>query len=434
MKPQNIFLLIVLFCSVLFFAGTLYWTSLPLSIEFGVEPVVRVVQRIPPPQPPEKLVWTEEDRVVQKQLEEMLKKREPPMRMVFDRSKTMTGRVVKEHPGHVVFSEQLGNHGEVSMAISRDRIVRLEERNVQIPEITLRDVRFHREFSKKKFYQRPPYTIITDETFLAVNRIVEEQKALHGRFVKWMNPLITASSRRDDMQFLIFSEKGEYEAYRSKFRDLPEWFIGFYNVQQGRLVVSHQRDAEWVKEGQKEIAGIAKEHQKKLQTDRDRYFLEQWKKKEKAKLRGRASSVTENLLRHEGAHQLAYMLGVQSPLRRDRAWMEEGLATFFETESLGGINESRSMDLSLAVEGGQIIPLRKLFALTQFENNLHYAQAWSLTCMLMQPEHRSGFFSYLDWLRNHPKPFDDPVEELCIHLSMTPNELEQRWQAYIREN
>jgi len=434
MRKRTSALLAFALLSLLLLAWAIYLVSLPGPLVHRMPVIVHVIRRLVLTPPPEKLVWTDEDRVVQKHLEQMLTEREPPMRMVFDRVKVMDVRVLEERPDAVVFSEQLGDNGEVSMAISRDRIVRLEKRYVQIPEITLRDVRFYWEFPDKQFYKRPPYTIITDEPFLAVNRIVEEQQKLYGQFFEWMRPLITEENCRDDMQLLIFSNFGEYELYRIRTSDVQSGANGFYNIHRGRLVVSHQRDADWVKAGREKIDGIAEKEQEKEQTDRGRHLLARWKKRARDRLNAQASVATENILRHEGAHQLTYTLGVQNRLQDGRGWVSEGLATFFETGTPGGVNPGREGELRAALEGGSLIPLRELLEAECCETTLQYAQAWSLTCMLMQPRYQSGFFTYLDRIRKYPELPADLVKELCGFLPLTPGELEIFWKMFIFEN
>jgi hypothetical protein len=54
--------------------------------------------------------------------------------------------------------------------------------------------------------------------------------------------------------------------------------------------------------------------------------------------------------------------------------------------------------------------------------------------MLMQPEYRSRFFSYLEWIRNNPTmPVGDPFQELCQFIPLPPAGLESRWMAYINQ-
>ena len=198
-------------------------------------------------------------------------------------------------------------------------------------------------------------------------------------------------------------------------------------------MVLHQRDADWVAEGRRKIAEIAEQQRGQIKTERDRQRFAQWKQENEGRLRARAVESTRRAIRHEGIHQLAFTLGVQSPFQSGRGWVSEGLASFFETGKPGGANDSRLDELKSALAGGQLVPLRRLLAMARCESALDYAEAWSLTCLLMQPEYRAGFFNYLDELRRHPSPFSgDPAEELCRFLSFGPEELETRWQAFIR--
>jgi hypothetical protein len=379
------------------------------------------------------LVWTDEDRAVQAELNKALTAAGPVQRLTYDRAKTMDGRVVEDHPGYIVFTEKFGENGEMSVTLPRERIVRIEPLNVPVPEVTLRDVRFFREFPDKQFYKKPPYTLLTEESFFAVEQIVKQQQELYTQFVDRVGALITAADRREDIQLLIFSDADEYAAYVRQRAPNLEGSGGFYNVAQDQLVVLHQRDADWVAEGHRKIAEIEEQQRDHLKTEIARQRFAQWKQENEGRLRAQAIETTRRAIRHEGTHQLAFTLGVQSPFQSGRGWVSEGLATFFETGKPGGANDSRRDELKLALAGGRLVPLQRLLAMARCESALDYAEAWSLACLLMQPEYRAGFLNYLDELRRHPAPFSgDPAEELCRFLPFGPEELEPRWQAFIR--
>ncbi len=419
----------ILLLAVLFYVGNPSWLANSVVL-FPLQTTFQTVQIPPHRQAP---VWTDEDRAVQAELNKMLTAAGPVQRLTYDRAKTMDGRVAEEHPGYIVFTETFGENGEMSVTLPRERIVRIDPLNVPVPEVTLRDVRFFREFPDKKFYKKPPYTLLTKESFFAVEQIVKQQQELYTQFVGRVGELITAADRREDIQLLIFSDADEYAAYvRRRAPDL-EGSGGFYNVAQDQLVVLHQRDADWVAEGRRKIAEIEEQQRGQIKTERDRQRFAQWKQENEGRLRAQAVESTRRAIRHEGAHQLAFTLGVQNPFQRGRGWVSEGLATFFETGKPGGANDSRLNELKSALAGGQLVPVRRLLAMARCENALDYAEAWSLTCLLMQPETRAGFFNYLDELRHHPAPFSgDPAEELCRFLPFGPEELEPRWQTFIR--
>ncbi|MEI7851166.1 MAG: DUF1570 domain-containing protein [Kiritimatiellales bacterium] len=433
MKSRVSFLLAGLIVSVLLMA-TSFYVGRPTRLENPVVlPPLQTIFRTVQISPHRKaLVWTDEDRTVQAELNKALVAAGPVQRLIYDRAKTMDGRVVEDHPGYIVFTETFGANGEMSVTLPRERIVRIEPLNVPAPEVTLRDVRFFREFPDKQFYKKPPYTLLTEESFFAVEQIVKQQQELYTQFVDRVGALITATDRREDIQLVIFSDADEYAAYVCRSAPDIKGSVGFYNVAQDQLVVLHQRDADWAAEGRRKIAEIEEQQRGQLKTERERRRFAQWKQENEGRLRAQAVESTRRAIRHEGAHQLAFTLGVQSPFQRGRGWVSEGLATFFETDKPGGANDSRLDELKSALAGGQLVPLRLLLAMERCESARDYAEAWSLTCLLMQPEYRTGFFNYLDELRRHPAPFSgDPEDGLCRFLPFGPEELESRWRAFI---
>ena len=378
---------------------------------------------------------TAAELAVKQKLEALLRSGAPTHRLVYDSGKTLTGRLVEEHPDYIVFAEKYGASGAMSIKLPRNRIVSLEPCALQQPVISRRDVRFYMEFPAKHFSKSPPYTIISEESFFAVEHIVKQQQELYAQFGEWFSPLIMASERKDDVQLLIISNADEYSEYRNRYAAELKNGSGFYNSGIDRMVVYHQRDADWVKDGQQQIAAVEKQYAGKLQTEQARQSFEQWRIDTQGQLLAQANDATQSVLRHEGAHQLFFSLGIQNPLQNGRSWVTEGLATCCETEKIGQINPGRIAELKPALADGKLIPLRELMTLPRCESLLAYAEAWSLTCMLMQPEYRSGFFAFLDWLRRNPAtPVGDPVQELCRFLSSLPSrDFESSWMAYINQ-
>jgi hypothetical protein len=375
---------------------------------------------------------TAEERSIQQRLEDMLAFGEATHRLVYDGSKTMTGRLVEEHPDYIVFAQRFGDSGTMSVPLQRSRIVRIETCVEEHPLISRRDIRFYMEFPDKQFYKRPPYTLITEESFFAVEHIVKQLQGLYGQITEQFSPLIASSGRRDDIQLLIFSSTGEYEAYRNRYAPGLKGSSGFYSHGMDRMVVYHQRDSDWVKDGRKQIAAIEKKYEGKLRSDLARESFNQWKINARGELLGEANQITQAVIRHEGAHQLLFTLGVQNPFQTGRDWVTEGLATYCETTKPGRLNLSRVEELKTARAGRRLIPLRTLMTASCNGNSLAYAEAWALTHMLMQPEYRSGFFAYLDWLRKHPSSFGaNSVKELCSFIALCPDELETERTTYI---
>lgn len=377
---------------------------------------------------------TDAERAVKQQLENLLTSGESTHRLVYDGVKTIFGRLVEEYPDHIVFAQKYGESGEMSIQLPRSRIVLLEACSASQPVISRRDILFYMEFPGKQFYKSPPYTVMTDESFFAVEHIIKQLQDLYGQITEQFSSLIASSGRRDDVQLLISSSTREYEAYRNRYAPGLKGSSGFYSHGNDRMTVYHQRDADWVKNGKKQIAAVEKQYEGESRSDLARESFNQWKINAKGELLGEANKVTQTVIRHEGAHQLLFTLGVQNSFQTGRDWVTEGLATYCETTKPGRLNASRIEELKTARAGGLLIPLRTLMTASCNGNSLAYAEAWSLTHMLMQPEYRSGFFSYLEWIRNNPvTPVSNSIQELCRFVSLDPDEFESRWMVYINQ-
>lgn len=375
---------------------------------------------------------TADEALIKQDMELMLTSSAATHRLVYDGSKVMTGRLEEENSGSIIFFQQFGQNGSLRVQLPRSRVVRIENLQEAPPEISLRDIRFHMEFPDKQFYKKPPYTLVTDESFFAVEYIVDELRVLYTQITQEFAPLIVSSERVADIQLLIFSNSKEYEDFRTRDAPRLKGCSGFYSHRAKRMTVYHQRDADWVKDGNRQIDAIEKEYMGKVKSTREWEQLRQWKSSAQGELLGQASKATQRVIRHEGSHQLFFELGIQNSLQMRRGWVTEGLATYCETAHVGWFNESRMEELKPALMNGGLIPFRTILAAPYYDNSLAYAEAWALIHMLMQPEYRSDFFTYLDWLRKHPYGLtSDPVQEICQFLSLSSEELEELWKAYM---
>lgn len=375
---------------------------------------------------------TPEELRIKQHLQELLQSGQATHRLVYDESKTMTGRLLEEHPDYIVFSQEFGHSGSMSVQLPRSRIVRIDSCNSGASEISRRDIRFHMEFPDKQFYKSSPYTIISEESFFAVEHIIKMLQELYAGISDQFGSLISSSVRRDDIQLLVFSDAQEYESFRRRYATELQGSSGFYSHGMDRMVVYHQRDSDWVKDGEKQIAEVSKKYENQKLSGQARQSLERWKSSARGQLLDDANKMTDSVIRHEGAHQLLFTLGIQNQQQNGRSWLTEGLATYCETTKPGRLNGSRIDELSTALSGGKLISLRTLMTMSFNGNSLAYAEAWSLTYMLMQPEYRSGFFAWIDWLRQNPRTSArDPEEELCRFLSIPIAELESRWNTCV---
>lgn len=366
-------------------------------------------------------------------LETMLASREPAYRLTRKDSRPLDGDVVEEYPDYIVFCQKYGDSAEIKMRVAREQIASLEKLpRTEAPEITDRDVRFHLEFPDLFFFKANPYTVVSQESYFAIQRMVQEQQRLYAEFTGWFGSLINTATNSSDIQLLVFSDKERFDSYLAVRAPQFKGYSGLYTQRENRLITYHQRDSEWVEEGTKKIDEVAAQYREIKLSSRGEAQLRQWQLTEKDKLRGAAQQATDRTLRHEGSHQLFFCLGVQDSRQRGRLWVTEGLATFCETDKIGRINQERLLTLKEAVDQNRLISLRELLTITEMPDAQKYAEAWSFTHMLMQPDYQSQFFDYLRWLRDHStQPSTDPAGELTSFLKVDFVQLENQWKAYV---
>lgn len=379
-----------------------------------------------------KLVWTDADRKIRRDLSEKLVARIHPQRMTYDSGKVIYGRVVKESDDSVVFTYEHGENFQCTITVPRERIVQIESLDTTVPKVTLRDVRFFRTFPLMQFYKKTPYTILTDESAFEVDRMVQQQCHLFEEFSNLFGPVIADTESRADLQLIFFSDQDAYQAYAVQYGKWLEQSYGFYSLGDDRLAVFHQRDAAWVAEGRKQIETAGSKSSLSGRGKSAQRTLDYWKDRQEGTLLGLAAINTRHVLRHEGAHQLSYTLGVQSLRQVGRGWLTEGISTVCETDPIGAANKNRVLTLLSAKEKNELMTLSELLCEPKCRDVVMYAQTWSLTSMLLQPEYRDLFFAYIKNVKNDPsEPPEGYVEELLQFFPFDARELEARWMSYI---
>jgi hypothetical protein len=376
---------------------------------------------------------TAEERAVKAELEEMLLSREPAYRLTRAGSGPLEGNILEESADHVVFSQKYGDSAELKLNIPRAEIASLEK--LPLPErtdISACDVRFYREFPQLFFFKARPYTVMSQESYFAIQRMIQEQQRLYSELTGFFGGLIGTSTNLSDIQILVFSDKDLYDRYVAVRAPEFKGYSGLYTPRENRLITYHQRDSQWVEEGSKKIDEMAKQYREKKLDSRNEANLRQWQVIEKNKLRGAAQQATDRTMRHEGAHQLFFCLGIQNPRQQGRLWVTEGLATFCEPDKIGRLNPERIQSLKEAAAQNRLVSLGGLLSAAEMPDTQKYAEAWSFTHFLMQPEYRPRFFDYLRWLRDHPNgPVKDPAGELTVFLKTDVVQLEIAWKAYV---
>ena len=160
-----------------------------------------------------------------------------------------------------------------------------------------------------------------------------------------------------------------------------------------------------------------------------------------------------NLTVHEGAHQLAFNLGVQDRRKSYPPWIGEGLASAFETRDLdsefgplSNLRNPRWRNMALRATTGRTLPVSELIVLhrpsgdpedesqrsAMQDNSAIYNQGASVIVFMMR-EKPSGFMKYLRELEKLPR-FRDPSEmwrDAFVNAFGDPDEFEEGWKEWL---
>jgi hypothetical protein len=272
---------------------------------------------------------------------------------------------------------------------------------------TYRDVRFRMQFPEMSPLLQPPYLVLSDVASSESALVVEALLDLHDEFAEVFGELAARSPGDALIHVLFFSEFRDYLVYQAEAAQGLEETSGFYSPAANRLVLYRSGAPSMSR------SGTAKLPPALLAT-----------------------------VRHEGAHQLFFDYGIHSAHRAENDWLVEGLATYCEEARIGAASVHRLAVLRDATALGRSIPLAHLIAsrspdglLAHRATELAYSQSWALVHLLMTEPYRGSFFQYIRQVRD-PAHFrvvrrTNPMELLCGHLGLTPQELDVRLQHHI---
>lgn len=272
-----------------------------------------------------------------------------------------------------------------------------------------RDVRFRMEFPEMAPLLEPPYLVLSDAPSAEARLLVEELMSLHEEFNDVFGELVTRAASEAMIHVLYFSDFADYLAYQAVASHGMEDTSGFYSPGANRLVLYRSGPM--------------------LTSPRGA---------------ARLPPALAATIRHEGAHQLFYDYGIHSAHRAEPDWLVEGLATYAEEARIGAVAVHRLAVLREALTANREIPLASLISIRSPDGllahraaELAYSQSWGLVHLLMTEPYRDGFFRYIRQVRD-PAEFQvvrrtPPMELLCVHLGLTPAELDARWRRHVHE-
>jgi hypothetical protein len=374
------------------------------------------------------------------ELEVELTNDRPTHRLKLRDGQLLEGRIVSETPSAIRFRDGFGYSGFVTGSYKRNEILTVETLPAAAFEVTPRDVRFSEEFPQFHFVKSPPYTIVTDESFGEVQKILtvlaDLREQLHQRFA----PLIKQDTDLKDIHVVFF---GSEEAFRKyALRTAPSFVnsAGFFSSGENRLALLNQLGTLRYTDAQVRLDERSRRLSNFADAGPQLAAL-------RSDITSEAKSMNERLIRHEGAHQLFHAYHVHSRFGLEPTWLTEGLAQYCETPEIGRYHATLADRVTRARKAGQLLPLETLlnhrdpsgfFALGEGNIELAYAESWALVYMLMQDDFRSHFFDYIKSYRDvdnyrAAQRVEKAVPEKLLEaqLKMNLNTLEGQWDSFI---
>ena len=390
--------------------------SVPQTPSGGTPRGERRTVAAPEQAPPAEAPPTAQERQVQRELEAQMRGEARKDRIVTVQGKVIQGKILGESASGVRVLRSFGDSGDMEMTLARGDIKTIERGHTETPPpIRLRDVRFKLEFARFNLYRRPPFTIVTDQSFFEVQDATRTLDELHSEFVHTFTPLIRDHERSDGIQLLFFSDERQFNAYRDEFAPALGYASGFYSPMKDRLVIYDQANSQWVDQASQQIDGQREAYRDYAAQRGAGIALHEWHQSARRTLGSIAERANRMILRHEGAHQLFHTYGVHSQQGVEHLWLIEGLASYCEERDDQG-TKMRVEELK-AVPDPHALPFPELVNFAsreginslggQAEIDLFYPKAWIVVDHLMK-RHREEFFAYVRHVR-------DPANEAVLN-------------------
>lgn len=382
---------------------------------------------------------TAEETAVKQQLETQLAEERPTHRLRFRSGRVVEGHMLSQTPVEVRLRDGFGYSGYIVETYKRADIASIETLPAAAFEVTARDVRFRTEFPQFHFVKIPPYTILTDESYGEVQRILALLKSLREQFVARFAPLIKADKDRQDIHVVFFGSEENFHAYAQRAAPAFVNSAGFYSSREDRLALLNQLGTARYAEAKTRLDERGRQLSSSANAGPQIAAL-------RSDLTFEAKAMNERLIRHEGAHQLFHAYGIHSRYGIEPTWLTEGLAEYCEPAEIGRYHFALAERITRARERGQFLPLKTLlnhrdpsgfFALGESNIEVAYAESWALVYMLMQDDTRERFLNYLKSYRDladdraAAAQEADPAGILDTYLKTDFNTLERQWDSFV---
>jgi hypothetical protein len=375
-------------------------------------------------------------------LETELSASQPTHRIILRNRRVIEGQIVEETPALIKVRETFGYSGSIVSPVARDQIAAIESLPVPATDLIADDVLLAEAFPAFHFAKQAPYSIVTDAPFAEVERTMRVLSNLRTDFEQSFASLIRPASRSLRIQVVFFNTEAGFRDYALKSAPGLVDSAGFYAARENRLVLLNQLGSfryaqlqERLDNGRRRLAQA---------TDADPDDLHQANVR-LAELRTsvtvEAKTITERLIRHEGAHQLIHAYGLEPPDPSLPTWLSEGLAQFCETSPIGARNETQLGRLKKASQAGTLLPLATLlnhrdpagfFVLAINQIEPAYAQSWALTYYMLKGPRRDAFVELLKRYRDLRSPTAEGTALVTGCLKTDLATLETEYLDFVR--
>ncbi len=315
------------------------------------------------------------------------------------------GHLEKTGPDTLEFTSETED-GVTTRVLTADQVVWQRQIEYAPVELLPEDVRFLMQFPDLKHYYIPPYLFATDTLYSYVHVAHGVLNRLSEQFLGTFRVLVTDEVRTKLAYVCFFRDEEQYLEYAIRKEDVPlETTVGFYSQEQDCLFLYDRLRSFARNRIDRSIDELADAARIRSGLTEDRILaLAEAERERSYDILVRQVVRT---LRHEGAHQLAFSLGVHSAEGFEHLWLQEGLAQYCETDPIGQPIPGKFAELRTALAAHRLVPWHELvdtpsgtgFGSHGNRATVAYAQSWLLFHTLMQPPYRARFLKYMDSVR-----------------------------------
>lgn len=276
-------------------------------------------------------------------------------------------------------------------------------------ELTPRDYRFLFQFEDYQAYLVPPYLIVSRTGFAQVQQLTFTLSTLAEEYVRLFGSVCHQTELERTVHVALFPDRQTFlrETQASSEAHLVN-STGFFNKNGNSLYLYEQATAYGHLSGAAAMSG--------------------------------GPDYPLQVIRHEGAHQLAVRLGVLPREREIPFWLEEGMPSYCESSPAGQPLSDHLEVLRQASASGTLRDWQELLMVGSSERKqmaepaLCYAQAWLLMHYLMEPPRRTRFYSFLlHWQSSPPAEPTQHVQRLLNFLEIPASNLQSQLEAHLEQ-